>query len=172
MRDRPLYRILASLLLTLAILGPVEAAPRSRIVKSDAAAKIVLYDSLCDEDNSLECLIAEIGCDAPGDFTASVFGLNPKDAASVFAKGNGKGSLSVGGSNWTLQVIKVALSEYTFNWDVTTASLEKGREVWGAVWNAESVQLQVGAKKAVLRRSDVDEASFRQVVSTCGAAER
>lgn len=161
---------LSAVLLTLGLAGPAQAAPRSKIVRSDSAAKIVLYDSLCDEDNALECLIAEIGCDGPGDFTASVFGLAAKDAASVFAKGNGKGSVSVAGASWTLQVAKVALSEYTFNWDANASSLEQGRQIWGAIWNADSVQLQVGVRKAVIRRSDVDESSFRQVVSTCGAA--
>ena len=166
------HRRFVAALLSLALVGTAHAAPRGKIVRSDTAAKIVLYDSLCDEDNSLECLIAEIGCDAPGDFTASVFGLNAKDAASVFAKGNGKGSVTVGGSNWTLQVMKVALNEYTFNWDVAASSLEQAREIWGALWNAESAQLQVGAKRTAIRRGDIDEAAFKQVVSACGAASR
>lgn len=153
-------------------LGPVQAAPRAQVARSGDGAKITLYDSLCDEDNALECLIAEIGCDGPGDFTASVFDLNARDAAAVFAKANGKGSVSAGGGTWPLQVGKLALSPYTFNWDVTMTSMEKAREVWGAIWAADSVQLQVGVKKAVIRRGDVGESGFRDVVSTCGAESR
>ena len=145
------------------------AAPRTQVVKTDPGAKIVFYDSLCDEDNSVECLIAEIGCNGPGDFAASVFNLDSKQAAAVFAKANGKGSVAVGASNWSLQVSKIALSEFTFNWDVTAISLEKGRDVWRAIGSASEVQLTAGIRKAALRRSDVDEASFRDVVGTCAA---
>lgn len=145
------------------------AAPRTQIVKGEASAKIVVYDSLCDEDNSLECLVLEIGCERPGDFTATVFDLQSRDAASVFAKGNGKGSVSVGGTGFVLQVVRVALSDYTFNWNVTATSLEKGREIWGAISTASEVQLQTGTKKAALRRSDAGEEAFRAVVAMCGA---
>jgi hypothetical protein len=161
--------ILAGALLCLAPFG-AQAAPRTRIAKDDGAAKIVVYDSLCDEDNSLECLIAEIGCTGPGDFYATVFNLDPKQTAAVFDKAAGKGSVAVGGQSWPLHVTKVALSDYTFNWDVTAASLEKAREIWVAIWSANEVRLQAGPKKVTLQRSDVGEDDFRAVVSACGAA--
>ncbi|GJD82815.1 hypothetical protein [Methylobacterium haplocladii] len=161
------------LVVVLLCLAPVagEAAPRSRIVKDDAAAKIVVYDSLCDEDNALECLIAEIGCAAPGDFFATVHNLDAKQAAAVFAKANGKGSVAAGGASFGLQVSKVALSDYTFNWDVTAVALEKGGEVWKAIWGASEVQLQAGPKTVRLQRSDVGEAGYREVVQTCLAGQ-
>ncbi|GLS46072.1 hypothetical protein [Methylobacterium brachythecii] len=148
-----------------------EAAPRTRIVKDDGAAKIVVYDSLCDEDNSLECLIAEIGCTGPGDFYATTFNLDPKQTAAVFDKAAGKGSVTVGGQSWPLHVTKVTLSDYTFNWDVTGVSLEKAREIWVAIWSANEVRLQAGPKKVALQRNDVAEDDFRAVVSACGAAQ-
>ncbi|MCE4222995.1 hypothetical protein HCU64_04465 [Methylobacterium sp. C25] len=172
---REIASVILRLVVTLALawLMPLgaEAAPRSRIAKDDGAAKIVLYDSLCDEDNSLECLIAEIGCTGPGDFFATAFNLDPKQTAAVFDKAAGKGSVSVGGQSWSLHVTKVALSDYTFNWDVTGVSLEKAREIWVAIWSANEVRLQAGPKKVTLRRSDVAEDDFRAVVSTCGAAQ-
>lgn len=148
-----------------------QAAPRTRIVKADEGAKIVFYDSLCDEDNSLECLIAEIGCAGPGDFVATIHNFDAKQAAAVFAKANGKGSVSAAGASFGLQVSKVALSDYTFNWDITAAALEKGGEVWKAIWGASEVQLQVGPKKVALQRSDVGEQAFREVVQTCAAGQ-
>ena len=148
------------------------AAPRTFVQKGDGAAKIVTYDSLCDEDNAIECLVAEIGCSGPGDFTATVHNLNSKEAASVFAKANGKGSVAVGASRWVLQVSKVALSEHSYNWDVTATSLEKGVEIWRAIWGASEVQLQAGTRTVVLRRGDVEEGAFRGVVGICGAESR
>lgn len=160
----------ACVLVCLGVLG-AEAAPRTRIVKDDAAARIVFYDSLCDEDNSLECLIAEVGCAGPGDFVATIHNLDAKQAAAVFAKANGKGSVAVGGTSFGLQVSKVSLSDYTFNWDVTAVALEKGGEVWKAIWGAGEVVLQAGPKTARLQRGDVGEEAFREVVQTCLAGQ-
>ena len=148
-----------------------EAAPRTLVTRSGDGAKIALYDSLCDEDNHLECLIAEIGCESPGDFTATLFALDNKEAAALFAaKGAGKGSVTAGGASQVLQLTKVALSEYSYKWNATLISYERGREIWGAIWGADSVQLQAGAKKASLARADMNEGSFREVVSACAAA--
>lgn len=168
-----LQRLVVRVASVLLCLAPVagQAAPRTRIVKDDAAAKIVFYDSLCDEDNSLECLIAEIGCAGPGDFFATTYNLDAKQAAAVFAKANGKGSIAAGGASFGLQVSKVQLSDYTFNWDVTAVALERGADVWRAIWGASEVVLQAGPKTARLQRSDVGEAGFGEVVQTCAAAQ-
>ena len=147
-----------------------QAAPRIQVTRGEGTARITLYDSLCDEDNALECLIAEIGCDQPGDFTATVFDLQSKDAATIFSKSNGKASVMAGGANFVLQVSRVALSEYTFNWNVTATSLEKGGEIWAAIRGTNEVHLQAGARKALLRRGDVGEDAYRAVVGICGAA--
>ncbi|MET0258779.1 MAG: hypothetical protein ABW179_09370 [Methylobacterium sp.] len=166
-----IQRFVLTLAGVLLCLAPVagHAAPRTRIVRDDAAAKIVFYDSLCDEDNALECLIAEIGCAGPGDFFATTYNLDARQASAVFAKANGKGSVAAGGASFGLQVSKVALSDYTFNWDVTAVALEKGGEVWKAIWGAGEVQLQAGPKAVRLQRSDVGEAGFGEVVRVCAA---
>lgn len=161
--------ILAGALLCLTSLG-AEAAPRSRIARDDGTAKIVVYDSLCDEDNSLECLIAEIGCAGPSDFYATLYNLDAKQTATVFTKSAGNASVSVGGARFGLRVSKVALSDYTFNWDVTALGLEKPADIWRTIWGATEIQLQAGTKSAVLKRGDIEEAGFRDVVSTCAAS--
>lgn len=149
-----------------------QAAPRSQVAKSDQGTKILVYDSLCDEDNALECMTAEIGCDAPGEFVASVFGLSAQDAASVFAKGNGKGSVSAGAVGRPLQVSRVSLSQFTYKWDVSLLSFDKPNEAWGIVWNSAEIQLQAGARKIALRRGELGESALREVVSICAAAPR
>ena len=147
-----------------------QAAPRSQLAKSESGAKLLVYDSMCDEDNALECMTAEIGCDAPGEFTASVYGLSAQDAASIFAKGNGRGSVSAGAVGRALQVSKVALSQFTYKWDVSLLSFEKPNEAWGIVWNSPEIQLQAGARKIALRRGELGESALREVVSVCAAS--
>ena len=171
---RPLILLAGLILAGLAPAGfaPAQAAPRTLVVKSGEAAKIAWYDSLCDEDNHVECLIAEIGCDSPGDFTASLFALDAKEAASLFAKTAGKGSVAAGAGSESLQLTKVALSEYSHKWNATLIAYERGREIWGAIWGAQTIQLQAGGRKVSLARAEVDEGSFRQVVGACAAASR
>lgn len=153
------------------VLAPVagQAAPRTRIVKDDAAAKIVFYDSLCDEDNALECLIAEFGCAGPGDFVVTLHNLDARQGAAVLAKANGRAQVAAGGVRVDLQVTKLALSDYTFNWDVTAVALERAGAVWTAIAGAGAVQLQAGPKAVTLQRSDVGEEAFREVVAVCTA---
>lgn len=172
-RTRLLIRIaLAVASLAAAAPGGAEAAPRTLVTRNGDAAKISLYDSLCDEDNHLECLIAEIGCDSPGDFTATLFALDSKEAAALFGKSAGKGSVTLGGTAESLQLTKLALSEYSYKWNATLISYEHGRAIWSTIWGADTVQLQAGVKKALLARADVNEGSFREVVSACAAASR
>lgn len=149
-----------------------DAAPRTLVQRDGGGAKIALYDSLCDEDNHLECLIAEIGCDGPGDFTASLFAFEGKDAATLFAKANGKGQVTAAGYGESLQITKVALSEFSYKWNATMISYERGRQIWSAIWSADAVELQAGTRKVTLRRGDVEQSGFRDVVSTCAAAAR
>ena len=165
-------RVLIAGLSAVLLASPALAERRSQVVRAEPGASIRLYDSLCDEDNSLECMIAEIGCARPGDFTASVFDLQSKEASTVFAKNNGKASLAAGGQNFELQITKVSLSEYTYHWNVTAMRFERPREVWGAIWGAAEIQLAAGARKATIRRDEIDEGGLRHVVSTCAAASQ
>lgn len=173
-RDLPALFVIGAALAGLVGFQPAEAlaASRSQVAKSDHGAKILVYDSLCDEDNALECMTAEIGCDAPGEFTASVYGLSAQDAASVFAKGNGRGSVSAGAVGRALQVSRVSLSQFTYKWDVSLLSFDKPNEAWGIVWNSPEIQLQAGTRKIALRRGEMGESALREVVSICAAAAR
>lgn len=170
-REAAIARSALAILLCLAG-AEAAAAPRSLVTKGEGSAKIAFYDSLCDEDNALECMIAEIGCDSPGDFTANLFDLNGRDAASVFAKGNGKGGVAAGGAERSLQVTKVALSEYTYNWNTTLVALEKGGEIWRFIYGSDAVRISAGTKTVTLRRADVKEEAFREAVSICAAEPR
>lgn len=172
-RAQLLFRIaLAAASLAAAAQWGAEAAPRALVTRNGDTTKIAWYDSLCDEDNHLECLIAELGCDSPGDFTATLFALDSKEAATLFGKSAGKGSVTAGGTGQGLQLTKLALSEYSYKWNATLISYEQGRAIWSAIWGADTIQLQAGIKKAVLARADVNEGAFREAVSACAAASR
>lgn len=76
----------ASLMLALAR-GAHAQTLETKLIKGDKTVRLVAYPAEC-RDDYWECVVADVGCPAPGEFTASI-GLSSKEAGVWLTGGSG-----------------------------------------------------------------------------------
>lgn len=152
------------------IVCPTAQATDARAVKLDRGgdgAVFVVYDRSCSEENYAECVVADLGCDAPGDLKASIIGLNAREAGAWLAKDAGKGTLKIGTERVPIAAGKLEFSDMNGNWDVSLSKEGDASGTWRRLATAPTVSISIANRTVPLPLAGPAKGAFRELLKIC-----
>ncbi|CAA2158526.1 hypothetical protein MBRA_03795 [Methylobacterium brachiatum] len=117
----------------------------TKLIKEDKAARLALYPAEC-KDDYWECVIADVGCPAPGAFVASIIGMDVKAVGAWLSRDGGAASMSFGREKAALRASKLELSDLSGDWDVSFASVGDAAKLWRGIAASGTLSLIVGGR--------------------------
>lgn len=152
------------------IVCPAAQATDARAVKLNRGgdgAVFVIYDRSCSEENYAECVVADLGCDAPGDLRASIIGLNAREAGAWLAKDAGKGTLKIGTERVPIAAGKLEFSDMNGNWDVSLSKEGDAMGIWRRLAAAATVSISIANRTVPLPLAGPAKGAFRELLKIC-----
>lgn len=152
----------------LAVLPAAAPAPHTRVAKDGMGVTFALYEAECD-DNPQECPIAELGCPSRGEFKASIYGLNAKEAGTWLAT-DGKAHLLVGMDRFPLRTLRIENSDMSGDWDVYFMQSDDAAMMWRSMAKPGSLSLSLGNRIVAFPRTVATLNAFRELLRGCAPA--
>lgn len=161
--------VVGGLLLGLIVCPPAQATdPRAvKLNRGGDGAVFVVYDRSCSEEHYAECVVADLGCDAPGDLRASILGLNAREAGAWLAKDAGKGTLKIGTERVPIAAGKLEFSDMNGNWDVSLSKEGDASGIWRRLATAATVSISIANRTVALPLAGPATGAFRELVKIC-----
>lgn len=157
-------------LATIVLCIPAHAEKLATILlKEGATTKLAIYAAECGTDGYHECVRADLGCEGPGEFKASMFGYSGKDAGAVLAQDDGKGSVAFGGRRFPLRSESLQYSDMDGDWYAVLRLSDASSDVWEAAAKATPVAISLGRKTIAMPQTEAGRKDLAALVKGCAA---